>query len=180
MTRVSILAFDLFPWRQSRMKLAKTLQMGQTPWWVKWAHLDACTHICGNRPEVPSFRLNWPADNSCNQNKSIQVNSRGNCTVPSLRIACLYMQTVSERETELILTRFSSHRQHHHPCNPTLQTYQLAAMDQFVVWQGRNLCCLTLCFSFLIKHLAELRGMSEFWRGALWHFLLFFLFFYSL
>ena len=31
MTRVSILAFDPFPWRQSRMKLAKTLQMDKPP-----------------------------------------------------------------------------------------------------------------------------------------------------
>ncbi len=75
MTRVSILAFDLFPWRQSRMKLAKTLQMGQTPWWVKWTHLDACTHICRNRPEVPSFRSNWPANTSRNQKESVLVDS---------------------------------------------------------------------------------------------------------
>lgn len=169
MTRVSILAFDLFPWRQSRMKLAKTLQMGQTPWWVKWTHLDACTQICRNRPEVPSFRLNWPANGSSNQNKKHPRWLWGSCTAPSLCIACLCVHSMSLTETQ---SRFSLVS-----CDTDSITIHVITHYQptnWLPWNGLafgrvGLVCFTLCFSFLIKPLAEHRGMSDLMR-RLWCF----------
>lgn len=162
MTRVSIMAFDLFPWRQSRMKLAKTLQMGQTPSWVKWTHLDACTQFCTNRPEVPSFRLNWPANNSSNQDKSILVDSEEVaqhplCVLPVC--ACTVRQNgfwPVSCDTDSITIHIIPHYQ------PTI----------WLPWSslafGRvRLVCFTLCFSFLIKPLAESRGMSDLMRSLL-------------
>lgn len=136
-TRVSILTFDLFPWRQSRLKLAKTLQMGQTPWWVEWTHLDAFTQICRNKPEVPSFRLYWPANNSSNQTLH-----------STLCVHCLFVQS----DMGHTMTCFLWHWQHHklnHPCNSTLRTHQLAAMEQSGVWQDRPCMFHTIFFHFL-------------------------------
>ena len=101
-----------------------------------------CTQICRNRPEVPSFRWN----NSSNQNKSIWL--RGSCTAPSSRIACLC--------TSLFLTEtlngfwpVSYDTEHHklsRPCNPTLRTHQLAAMEQSAIWQGITCMFHTMFF----------------------------------
>lgn len=57
MTRVSWLTFDLFPWRQNRMRLVKTIQMGQTPRWVKWTH---CYTHCERARRFTGRDLKYP------------------------------------------------------------------------------------------------------------------------
>ena len=97
---VSLLAFDLLPWRQSRMKLAKTLQMGQTPWWVKWTHLEACTQISRKETWSTLFQIKL----TCKQLKQPKQKRtswlRGRCTAPSLHIACLCMHGLSLTDTQ--------------------------------------------------------------------------------
>lgn len=84
----------------------------------------------------------------------------------TLFVYCLFMhaQSVSDRDTEWILTCFLWDYMDGDAVSVTLPTHQLAAMEQFGVWQ---LLCFTLCFSFLIKHLARSRGMSDLMRSLL-------------
>lgn len=55
---------------------------------------------------------------------------------------------------------FLWHWQHHklsHPCNSTLWTYQLAAMEQFEIWQGRT-CMFHTMFFISYKTSGRARG----------------------
>lgn len=70
--------------------------------------------------------------------------------------------------TKWILTRlffFLWHRQHHHPCNHTLPTRQLAAMKQFAVWQGRT-CMFHTMFFISYKTSGIVQGECQTWWGA--------------